>query len=256
MKFRPCIDLHQGKVKQIVGSSLRDADAKTLRTNFESDHPPSYYAAKYRRDSLFGGHVVMLGPGNEKAALEALAAFPGGLHAGGGISPSNAKTFLDNGASHVIISSYIFTGGVLDLEHLQECAKTIGKERLVLDLSCKKQDGHYRIMIDRWQTMTDLTLSKETFSQLAPFCDEFLIHATEIEGQQAGIDQELVEILGKNCKIPITYAGGIRSLADLELVKKLGQERVDATVGSALDIFGGPLSYSSVVQWQRHQDKP
>jgi phosphoribosylformimino-5-aminoimidazole carboxamide ribotide isomerase len=251
MNFRPCIDLHDGKVKQIVGSSLKDADAGSLQTNFESDQSAAWFASLYKKDNLTGGHVIMLGPGNQDAALQALAGFPGGLQIGGGITPENAQRYLDAGASHVIISSYIFTHSALDFKLLETISRAIGKKRLVLDLSCSKFANEYYVMIDRWQTRTNLVINAQTFAQLAAWCDEFLIHATQIEGLQKGIDAELVELLGAASPLPVTYAGGIRSLTDLDLVKEYGRNRVDATIGSALDIFGGTLSYDSVVAWHR-----
>src|SRR5208282_1311250 len=135
--FRPCIDLHEGKVKQIVGGSLGDAG---LRTNFVSEKPARWFAELYKRDGLTGGHVIMLGPGNENEARAALAAYPGGLQIGGGINRDNAQSWLDAGASHVIVTSWVFREGRVDWNRLGELVKTIGKERLVLDLSCRKRD--------------------------------------------------------------------------------------------------------------------
>ncbi|MDD5673812.1 MAG: phosphoribosylformimino-5-aminoimidazole carboxamide ribotide isomerase [Chitinivibrionales bacterium] len=255
MKFRPCIDLHHGIVKQIVGNTLRDGDEASLRTNFTSDRPAAYYASLYRRDKLTGGHIIMLGSGNEAAALSALAEFPGGLQIGGGIIPETAKQYIDKGASHVIVSSYFFVEKVLSLDRLSNLEKAVGKERIVLDLSCKRHNDRYMVMIDRWQTMTELELGEQAFSQLSGYCDEFLIHATENEGIQSGIDVTLVELLSKECPMPVTYAGGVRSLADLEQIRLAGRNRVDATIGSSLDIFGGQLSYAGVVEWHRSINK-
>jgi phosphoribosylformimino-5-aminoimidazole carboxamide ribotide isomerase len=248
MKFRPCIDIHDGKVKQIVGSSLFDGPHKPV-TNFETDLSPAYYASIYKKDALYGGHVIMLGKGNEFAAIEALKAFPGGLQVGGGINPQNASRYLDASASHIIVTSYVFKDGIIHWDRLEELKQTVGKNRLVIDLSCKKKDGSYFVVTDRWQNFTTTTLSADTFSKLESYCDEFLIHAADVEGKQGGIDQELVILLGKFTTIPITYAGGIRSIEDLELTYSLGEGHVDATIGSALDLFGGALSYSAVVQW-------
>jgi phosphoribosylformimino-5-aminoimidazole carboxamide ribotide isomerase len=249
--FRPCIDLHEGKVKQIVGGTLSE-DPAQLRTNFISDRPAAWYAGLYKRDGLRGGHVVMLGPDNEAAAREALAAYPGGLQIGGGVNLDNAMTWLDAGASHVIVTSYVFRESRLDGERLKLLVNAVGKERVVLDLSCRKRSAEYFVVTDRWQKFTTLTLSAETLSRLAASCDEFLIHAADVEGLCQGIDAELVVKLGNWAPIPLTYAGGARSLADLERVTRLGQGRVDLTIGSALDIFGGTgVRYEDVVAFNR-----
>jgi phosphoribosylformimino-5-aminoimidazole carboxamide ribotide isomerase len=248
MKFRPCIDIHSGKVKQIVGSTLSDGPQKP-HTNFETDLPTSYYAQMYKKDNLSGGHVIMLGSGNEAAAKDALSVYPGGLQIGGGITTENARKYLEYGASHVIVTSYVFKDGLVYWDRLRDLKNAIGKKHLVLDLSCKKQNGNYYVVTDRWQKFTDTVLSQQTFESLADFCDEFLIHAADVEGKKAGIDEELVVLLGHHVSIPTTYAGGVRSLDDLEQIKKLGNGLIDVTIGSALDIFGGELSYESVVKW-------
>ncbi|HLX70431.1 MAG TPA: phosphoribosylformimino-5-aminoimidazole carboxamide ribotide isomerase [Verrucomicrobiae bacterium] len=249
--FRPCIDLHEGKVKQIVGGTLSDAPGR-LRTNFVSDRPASWYAELYRRDGLKGGHVIMLGPGNEAAARSALGAYPGGLHVGGGITAGNAREWLDAGASHVIVTSWVFREGHMDEARLAELVKTIGKNRLVLDLSCRKRDDNYFVVTDRWQKFTDLSIREETLKKLAASCAEFLVHAVDVEGLCRGVDKDLVSILGKSAPIPTTYAGGASSLADLEEVTRLGQGRIDLTIGSALDIFGGSgVRYEDVVAFNR-----
>jgi phosphoribosylformimino-5-aminoimidazole carboxamide ribotide isomerase len=251
MKFRPCIDLHDGKVKQIVGSSLSDGNESGLITNFESGLTSEHFARMYLRDGLPGGHVIMLGPGNDSVALSALRAFPGGLHVGGGISPDNARQFLDAGASHAIVTSFVFKNGMLDWDNLAAIEKSVGKNRLVLDLSCKKINGMYMIATDRWQKVTSLFIDSDTLKKLSAHCDEFLIHAVDVEGKQQGVDEELVETLAKISYVPTTYAGGIRSIADLDIVYAKGQGRIDATIGSALDIFGGTLKYADVVAWQK-----
>ena len=251
MKFRPCIDLHGGKVKQIVGSSLSDSNESGLITNFESGLSPAHYAQMYRRDGLSGGHVIMLGPGNDLAAIEALKVFPGGLHVGGGISPDNARQFLEAGASHVIVTSFVFKNGVLNWDNLSAIEKSVGKSRLVLDLSCKKINDKYLIATDRWQKLTSMSIDSDTLKNLSAHCDEFLVHAVDVEGKLQGVDTALLELLAKISDIPTTYAGGIRSLADLDKVSDKGQGRIDATIGSALDIFGGPLKYTDVVAWQK-----
>ena len=207
--FRPCIDLHEGKVKQIVGGSL-GGDPAALRTNFVSERPARWFADLYRRDDLRGGHVIMLGPGNETAAREALAAFPGGMQIGGGINPGNARSFLDAGASHVIVTSWIFREGRLDEARLRQLAAVLGKKKLVLDLSCRVKDGDYFVVTDRWQKFTALKVEERTLRQLAQWCDEFLVHAVDVEGLCRGVDLELVRRLGRGSPIPVTYAGGAR----------------------------------------------
>ena len=250
--FRPCIDLHEGKVKQIVGSTLGAADRP--RTNFVSDRPAAWFAELYRRDGLFGGHVVMLGPGNEDEACAAIAAYPGGLQVGGGINVQNARNWLEGGASHVIVTSWVFRNSHLDWERLKELVKVIGKNRLVLDLSCRRRDKDYFVVTDRWQKFTDLVISQETLAKLANCCAEFLVHAVEVEGLCRGIDRELLEQLGRWTPVPATYAGGANSLSDLEEVTRLGQGKVDLTIGSALDIFGGQgVRYEDVVKFNRRQ---
>lgn len=249
--FRPCIDLHEGKVKQIVGGTLSDR-AEGLRTNFVSEHSAGYYATLYRDDRLTGGHVIMLGPGNEAAAAEALNAYPQGLHVGGGIQASNAKAWLDRGASHVIVTSWVFREGRIDWQRLQELVRLVGKERLVLDLSCRKKAGDYFVVTDRWQTFTEEKLSADWLAKMATHCNEFLIHAADVEGLCRGIDLELVEKLAAWTPIPTTYAGGAKSLQDLVTVDEVGKGKIDLTIGSALDIFGGHgVKYSEVVAYNR-----
>ena len=248
--FRPCIDLHEGKVKQIVGGSLDSSGP--LRTNFVSDRTAAWYGELYRRDGLAGGHVIMLGPGNEKAAREALAAFPGGLQIGGGINIDNAEEWLRAGASHVIVTSWIFRDGRLDLDRLEQLAERIGKENLVIDLSCRIRKGSYVVVTDRWQKFTNLEVSQETLRNLANWCQEFLIHAVDVEGLCTGIDAALVRGLGDWSPVVCTYAGGAKSISDLEEVTRLGKGKVDLTIGSALDIFGGTgVKYADVVAFNR-----
>ncbi len=249
--FRPCIDLHEGKVKQIVGGTLSD-DSGSLRTNFVADRPASWFAELYRHDQLAGGHVILLGPGNEAAARSALAAYPGGLQIGGGINLSNAQGYLEAGASHVIVTSWVFREGHLDFGRLEALVKLLGKDRLVLDLSCRLKEGQYYVVTDRWQRFTTLTVSKVTLGHLASFCAEFLIHAVDVEGLCRGIDEQLVVQLAEGSPIPATYAGGARSLRDLERVTELGKGRIDLTIGSALDLFGGSgVRYADCVEFNR-----
>jgi phosphoribosylformimino-5-aminoimidazole carboxamide ribotide isomerase len=268
--FRPCIDLHEGKVKQIVGGSLSD-DGGRLRTNFVSDQSAAWFAALYRRDGLAGGHVILLGAGNESEARAALAAYPGGLQIGGGVNADNARGWLEAGASHVIVTSWVFRDGRVDAERLAELVKVVGKERLVLDLSCRRKPltrplatlspsagesdvvrGDYFVVTDRWQKFTDVTLSAETLKKFSSSCAEFLVHEVDVEGLCRGIEGELVGKLGQWSPIPVTYAGGANSIADLETVTRLGQGKVDLTIGSALDIFGGSgVRYADAVAFNR-----
>ena len=249
--FRPCIDLHEGKVKQIVGGSLTD-DPQSLRTNFVSDRPSCWFAELFKKDGLLGGHVVMLGPDNEAAARAALAAFPGSLQVGGGIELANAAGFLEAGASHVIVTSWIFREGRLDRERLRQLSTAIGKNRLVLDLSCRCKAGRYLVVTDRWQKFTELELGPESLAGLAEWCAEFLVHAADVEGLRLGMDLELVRKLGQWSPIPVTYAGGANSLRDLEDVQRIGRGKIDLTIGSALDIYGGTgVCYADAVEFNR-----
>jgi phosphoribosylformimino-5-aminoimidazole carboxamide ribotide isomerase len=249
MRFRPCIDLHQGVVKQIVGSTLSDNSDKMPATNFTAEKSSDWYAKLYRRDNLPGGHVIQLGPGNETAALAALQAWPDGLQIGGGIGLENAAQWIDAGAQAVIVTSWVFHDGVVDESRLQALAAKIGKNRLVLDLSCRKRDGQYLIVTDRWQTFTSAAIHPRLLDRLARYCFEFLIHGVDVEGLCQGIEKDLVQRLGAWSGIPITYAGGIRSMADIEQIETLGRKNLDFTVGSALDIFGGTqIQYADLVR--------
>lgn len=258
MKFRPCIDLHNGKVKQIVGSSLDDEQPDQLQTNFVADKPSSFFAALYKRDNLRGGHIIKLGPGNDEAAKEALAAWPGGMQIGGGITVENAAEWLDFGASHVIVTSCVFKDGHVDWEYLEKLVEKVGKQRLVLDLSCRKRGGRYYVVTDRWQKFTEVCITPENLKKFSDSCDEFLIHAADVEGKCQGIEDSLVEKLGAWVEIPTTYAGGIRNLEDMIKINKLAMGRLDATIGSALDIFGGStISYVDAVSYHRScNEKP
>jgi phosphoribosylformimino-5-aminoimidazole carboxamide ribotide isomerase len=260
MRFRPCIDLRGGKVVQIVGGTLTDRPGEVV-TNFETERSPADYARMYRDDELPGGHVIMLGPGNQAAALAALRGFPGGMQVGGGITPDNAREYLDAGASHVIVTSYVFRDGQLDDQRLAQMVDAVGRERLVLDLSCRRRnpdagkgDDTYWVVTDRWQRFSELAITRATLERLARSCDEFLVHGVDVEGRRLGVDAALVELLGEWSPIPVTYAGGARALADLELVWERGRGRVDLSIGSALDIFGGDVPYLAVVAWQRQAE--
>lgn len=255
MKFRPCIDLHCGKVKQIVGSTLLDRNDEKLVTNFESEHSSVFYAELYKSDDLYGGHVIMLGQGNVLAAKEALRAFSGGFQVGGGITPDNAKEYLDAGASHIIVTSYVFTNGHISWDNLDSLYRIIPKERIVLDVSCRKKGSEYFVVTNRWQKFTNVIINANNIERLSSYCDEFLVHAVDVEGKQSGIDTDLVGLLEKYSEIPVTYAGGIRSVDDLDAIDVSGCGRIDATVGSALDIFGGKLKYNEVVKWHNNHNQ-
>ncbi|KAF8309355.1 Phosphoribosylformimino-5-aminoimidazole carboxamide ribotide isomerase [Clavulina sp. PMI_390] len=238
-RFRPCIDLHDGVVKQIVGGTLSDSSPSALKTNFVAAESPAQFADLYRMQDLRGGHVIKLGPGNDEAARAALSAWPGALQIGGGISAENAKEWLDAGAEKIIVTSYLFPSGKFSLERLKTLSQTVGKEKLVVDISCRKRENGWIVAMNKWQTLTDMEVTKETLDMLSEFCSEFLIHAADVEGLCQGIDEELVQFLGDNVNIPTTYAGGAKSITDLDLVERLSGGRVDLTYGSSLDIFGG-----------------
>lgn len=255
MRFRPCIDIHNGKVKQIVGGSLRDKDDQA-RTNFTSELDASFYAELYKSDGLRGGHIILLNPvgsryyeDTKRQAMEALAAYPGGMQIGGGITAENAAHFLDAGASHVIVTSYVFQEGAFRRENLERLISAVGKEHIVLDLSCRKREDGYYVVTDRWQKFTAMRLTKEVLAELADGCDEFLIHGVDVEGKRSGMEEELVRMLGEWHGIPVTYAGGISSMQDLEHFAAAGGGNVDFTVGSALDLFGGDLPYEKVKRY-------
>ncbi|NLG15208.1 MAG: phosphoribosylformimino-5-aminoimidazole carboxamide ribotide isomerase [Lentisphaerae bacterium] len=254
MRFRPCIDLHQGKVKQIVGSSLEDGENKSLKTNFVADLPPAYYANMYHDDGLVGGHVIMLGPGNQDAAMEALSQHPGTLQIGGGITPENAQFWLENGAQKLIVTSFIFENGQLSQDKLDLLAKSIPRDKLVLDLSCRKQPDGYHVACNRWQTICDTIVDKNLLLYLTKYCDEFLVHAVDVEGKQQGVDLKLVQDLAQWSTVPVTYAGGAQSMDDVHDILVHGKGRVDLTVGSALDIFGGSgIKYKDLVEFDKRQ---
>ena len=252
MKFRPCIDIHNGKVKQIVGGTLKDR-GDLAAENFVSDQSAAFFAKLYSSFQLSGGHVILLNSAEsefyqktKEQALEALRAYPQGLQVGGGITPYNAEEYLKAGASHVIVTSYVFQDGKLHFERLKEMLSAVGKERLVLDLSCRRRLEDYYIVTDRWQKFTDVKLTRETMESLSDRCDEFLIHAVDVEGKANGIERGLAELLSE-CTIPVTYAGGVHSFEDLRLLKELGKGRIDVTIGSALDLFGGTMSFEKVI---------
>lgn len=255
MEFRPCIDIHNGKVKQIVGGSLRDVgDAAT--ENFVAEQDAAYYAHLYKEEGLSGGHIILLNSrdsdyyeATKEQAMRALREYPGGLQVGGGITAENAGEFIAAGASHVIVTSYVFSGGRVNYENLARMEAAVGKEHLVLDVSCRKRGTSYYIMTDRWQKFTDEVVDEALLDRLMSYCDEFLVHAVDVEGKARGIETELAALLGDWGKIPITYAGGVAGFSDLDLLKTLGHNRLDVTIGSALDLFGGPMAYEKVIQY-------
>ncbi len=252
MQFRPCIDLHNGVVKQIVGSSLSDKNNIDLKTNFKADKPPEWFASLYKKDKLLGGHVIKLGSGNEKAAKAALSVWPGGMQIGGGINMDNAGKWLDVGAGSVIVTSFVFHNGIIDKGRLKKLSNYIGKNHLVLDLSCRVKDGKYIVVTDRWQTYTKEIITHQLLEQLSKYCHEFLVHGVDVEGKLMGIETPLVKILGDWGKLPVTYAGGISSINDIKTIEKYGKGNLDFTIGSALDIFGGTLlKYKDIVNFNK-----
>ncbi len=257
MEFRPCIDIHNGQVKQIVGGSLTDRN-DGAQENFVATQDAAFFANLYKKEGLKGGHIILLNPASSEyyeatraQALAALKAYPGGLQVGGGITPQNAGEYLKAGATHVIVTSYVFHDGRIDYERLNELVEAVGKEHLVLDCSCKKIGQEYRIVTDRWQKVTEEVVTFELMDRLAEYCSEFLIHAVDVEGMANGIEQELVAMLGQWGGLPITYAGGVHRYEDLDLLKSLGRDRLHVTIGSALDLFGGKLSFEEVLERTR-----
>lgn len=256
MKFRPCIDIHNGQVKQIVGGSLADKNS-AADENFVSEYSGGYYADLYRSKGLTGGHIIILNPAGSEyyeadrsQAFSALSAYPNGLQIGGGVTAENAAEYLEKGASHVIVTSYVFKDGSISFERLERLRSEVGREHIVLDLSCRKRNGEYFIVTDRWQKFTHMPVTAENILMLREYCDEFLIHAVDVEGRQHGIEAAVAELLGSIDGITATYAGGIGSYDDLELLKRLGKGKIDFTVGSALDIFGGTLEFDKVYKFQ------
>ena len=255
MEFRPCIDIHNGKVKQIVGGSLKD-EGNMADENFVSGQDAVFYANLYKKEGFRGGHIILLNArdseyyeATKKQAMGALQAYPGGLQVGGGITAENAEEFLTAGASHVIVTSYVFCDGKIQMDRLKKLRNAVGKEHLVLDLSCRKKDGKYYIVTDRWQRFTEQMITEDLLEQLAGYCDEFLVHAVDVEGKASGIEVPLAEMLGDWGRIPITYAGGVGSFEDLKQLKEHGKGRLNVTIGSALDLFGGRMAYKEVLQY-------
>lgn len=255
MRFRPCIDIHNGKVKQIVGGSLMD-QGNQAKENFVSGQDASFYAALYKEKNITGGHIILLNPESseyyketKEQAMLALHTFPGGLQIGGGIRDDNAMEYLEAGASHVIVTSFVFKDGKIHYDNLKKLVEKVGKQHLVLDLSCRKRNDKYYIVTDRWQKFTEVEITLELLQDMTQYCDEFLIHAVDVEGKASGIEKELVDILAQLSDFPITYAGGVGSYKDLEDLKIRGNGNIDVTVGSALDIFGGNLVLEDVLAY-------
>lgn len=255
MEFRPCIDIHNGKVKQIVGGSLRDAGNQAVE-NFVSEQDGAYFARLYQKDGIRGGHIILLNPaGSEfyeatkEQALSALHAYPGGMQIGGGITAENAAYFIGEGASHVIVTSYVFRDGAVNYENLERLVSAVGREHIVLDLSCRRREDAYYIVTDRWQRFTRECVTPELLERLSDYADEFLIHAVDVEGRASGIEKPLAKLLGDWGKLPMTYAGGVGSFEDLKALKEYGGGRLNVTIGSALDLFGGPMAYREVLDF-------
>ena len=257
MRFRPCIDIHNGQVKQIVGGSLKDAGDQA-QENFVATQDAAFFAKLYQKAGLRGGHIILLNPpsseyyeATKSQALQALRAYPSGMQIGGGINADNAMEYLNAGASHVIVTSYVFKDGKISYENLEKMVKSVGKEHLVLDLSCRKKDGDYYVVTDRWQKFTDMKLNLDALRELGSYCDEFLIHAVDVEGKAKGIETELVQLLAEYGEIPMTYAGGVGNFKDLDALRQYGKNYLDVTIGSALDLFGGTMEYEKVLAYMR-----
>ena len=252
MKFRPCIDIHNGKVKQIVGGSLRDTGDRA-EENFVSEQDGAFYASLYKEKGLKGGHIILLNSvdseyyqATKEQAFLALNAYPGGLQLGGGVNPENAADYLAAGASHVIVTSYVFRDRHISWENLDKMVNAVGREHLVLDLSCRKKGDAYYVVTDRWQKFTEEKVTLELMEKLGGYCDEFLIHAVDVEGKAKGVEVSLAKLLGEYEGHPVTYAGGVGSMEDIRILKKATGGRVDVTVGSALDIFGGSIPFAEL----------
>lgn len=254
MNFRPCIDIHNGKVKQIIGSTLTDKN-DFAKENFVSDKDAVHFAKLYKSHNLYGGHIIILNHKSspyynedKKQAISALKEFPGGFFVGGGINLSNAEEFIDYGASHVIVTSFVFSEGKINIDNLKKLITLIGKDKLVLDLSCRFKDDGYYIMTDRWQKFSEIKINEETINYLSSFCDEFMVHAVDSEGKNNGIEENLIKLLSSFTSNKITYAGGISSITDIKRIKEISDNKIDITIGSSLDIFGGKLSFTDVIK--------
>ena len=241
MKFKPCIDLHHGKVKQIIGSTL---NSKEIKVNFTSNQNSSYFAQLYRKYQLSGAHIIMLGPNNEEACLQALKTWPGHLQVGGGITLANGEKWLKAGAQKLIFTSYLFPDKTLDLSRLQSLKKNYGRNKIVIDLSCSKTlaDKGYYVFKNKWKEQTTFKLELASLQSIIPYTEEILIHAISVEGKNQGMDQDLVYQLKKlheQTNLNLVYAGGIHHQEELDEFVKISESKIDFTIGSALDIFGG-----------------
>ena len=171
------------------------------------------------------------------------------MQIGGGINADNAGAWLNAGADKVIVTSFVFSGGEFHRASLDALLRAVGKQNLVLDLSCRKcPDGVYRVVTDRWRNFTTLEINAATLEMLAASCSEFLIHAVDVEGLCAGIDEQLLALLSGYSPIDCVYAGGVASLSDVDTIERAG---LSYTIGSALDIFGGKIRYDEVVARSR-----
>lgn len=200
--------------------------------------------------------MIKLGDGNDAAARAALQAWPGGLQLGGSINALNAAEWLEAGAEKLIVTSWLFPNCTFSIERLAEISSLIGRDRLVVDLSCRCTGDGWTVAINKWQTLTDMQLNGESLHRVARFCSEFLIHAADVEGLCCGIDERLVKMLALWSPLPCTYAGGGRRIEDLDLVDRLSNGRVDVTFGSALDIFGGSgIKLVDCIKWNREHSR-
>ena len=253
MKFRPCIDIHNGHVVQIVGSSLRDEN-DSAQNNFVSEKDSAYYANLYKEHGLSGGHIIILnGKDSEYSeatkaeAIKALQTYKGGMQIGGGITDKNAEEYILAGASHIIVTSYVFSDGKICYNNLNRLNSAVGREHICLDVSCRMRNGKYYVVTDRWQKFTDVVLDENLIVSLSEYCDELLVHAVDVEGRKAGINATIAGILEKS-PIPVTYAGGISSLDDIAKIRSIGNNKIDFTIGTALNIFGGDLDLMEVIR--------
>lgn len=253
MKFRPCIDIHNGHVVQIVGSSLRDEN-NSAQNNFVSEKDSAYYANLYKEHGLSGGHIIILNgkdseyyEATKAEAVKALQTYKGGMQIGGGITDKNAEEYILAGASHIIVTSYVFSDGKICYNNLNRLNSAVGREHICLDVSCRMRNGKYYVVTDRWQKFTDVVLDENLIVSLSEYCDELLVHAVDVEGRKAGINATIAGILEKS-PIPVTYAGGISSLDDIAKIRSIGNNKIDFTIGTALNIFGGDLDLMEVIR--------
>ena len=253
MKFRPCIDIHNGHVVQIVGSSLRDEN-DSAQNNFVSEKDSAYYANLYKEYGLSGGHIIILNgkdseyyEATKAEAVKALQTYKGGMQIGGGITDKNAEEYILAGASHIIVTSYVFSDGKICYNNLNRLNSAVGREHICLDVSCRMRNGKYYVVTDRWQQFTDVVLDENLIVSLSEYCDELLVHAVDVEGRKAGINATIAGILEKS-PIPVTYAGGISSLDDIAKIRSIGNNKIDFTIGTALNIFGGDLDLMEVIR--------